>query len=283
MKYNTDSPRGKAWAAVQCLLAVFVTALAAFPLYWMAVSALKSPQELLLARPTLWVRSPRWENFREALEMVPLVRYIGNTLIMTAGQMVFQVLTTILAAYGFSKGRFAGKNILFLYVLGAMMIPIQVTFLPAYLIVSKLNWLNTFAGLIIPEMCSAYCIFMLRQSFLVVDDCYLEAAQIEGMGKLRLVFRVLVPLCKPTVVTITLITFIEGWNSYFWPKMITTNQTHRTIALGIVELRQSVSAMDVVNFNHIMAGAIISILPILLLFFFLQKYIVSGLSKAAMK
>ena len=105
----------------------------------------------------------------------------------------------------------------------------------------------------------------------------------DGVGRTGVIFRILVPMCRPTVITTALITFINGWNSYFWPKIMTTNQSHRTVALGVQELRQSVAAMEVTNFNHIMAGATISIVPVCVLFFFLQKYIVSGMSKAAMK
>ena len=254
-----------------------------FPLYWMLISAFKSQDELLRAMPTLWPEEFRWENFSDVLKMVPMVRYIGNTLIITVFHMIFQLLSGIFAAYGFSRGCFKGKDALFILVLGALMIPDQVTFLPIYVMISKAGLVNTYSSMIIPSMCSAYFIFMLRQAFMSVDDSYLEAARMDGVGRTGVIFRILVPMCRPTVITTALITFINGWNSYFWPKIMTTNQSHRTVALGVQELRQSVAAMEVTNFNHIMAGATISIVPVCVLFFFLQKYIVSGMSKAAMK
>ncbi len=271
-------------AEVICsIAAILLCTVMMFPLYWMLISAFKSQDELLRAMPTLWPEEFRWENFSDVLKMVPMVRYIGNTLIITVFHMVFQLLSGIFAAYGFSRGCFKGKDALFILVLGALMIPDQVTFLPIYVMISKAGLVNTYSSMIIPSMCSAYFIFMLRQAFMSVDDSYLEAARMDGVGRTGVIFRILVPMCRPTVITTALITFINGWNSYFWPKIMTTNQSHRTVALGVQELRQSVAAMEVTNFNHIMAGATISIVPVCVLFFFLQKYIVSGMSKAAMK
>lgn len=163
------------------------------------------------------------------------------------------------------------------------MIPIQVTFVPIYVMVSKLDWINTFAALIIPNAISAYFIFMLRQSFKAVDKSYIEAARVDGMGRIGVIFNVLVPMCKPTIITVTIITFINGWNSYFWPKMVTTNPTRRTLAQGIHELRRSYAGLETANYNQIMAGAVMSLVPIIVLFTVLQKYILSGVSKAAMK
>ncbi len=271
-------------AEVICsIAAILLCTVMMFPLYWMLISAFKSQDELLRAMPTLWPEEFRWENFSDVLKMVPMVRYIGNTLIITVFHMVFQLLSGIFSAYGFSRGCFKGKDALFILVLGALMIPDQVTFLPIYVMISKAGLVNTYSSMIIPSMCSAYFIFMLRQAFMSVDDSYLEAARMDGVGRTGVIFRILVPMCRPTVITTALITFINGWNSYFWPKIMTTNQSHRTVALGVQELRQSVAAMEVTNFNHIMAGATISIVPVCVLFFFLQKYIVSGMSKAAMK
>ena len=271
-------------AEVICsIAAILLCMVMMFPLYWMLISAFKSQDELLRAMPALWPEEFRWENFSDVLKMVPMVRYIGNTLIITVFHMVFQLLSGIFAAYGFSRGCFRGKDALFILVLGALMIPDQVTFLPIYVMISKAGLVNTYSSMIIPSMCSAYFIFMLRQAFMSVDDSYLEAARMDGVGRTGVIFRILVPMCRPTVITTALITFINGWNSYFWPKIMTTNQSHRTVALGVQELRQSVAAMEVTNFNHIMAGATISIVPVCVLFFFLQKYIVSGMSKAAMK
>lgn len=267
---------------IQIMCAVLLTTLTMFPLYWMLVSSLKTEAEMTAAVPTLWPQSFQWVNYAAAFNKVPLMRYIANTIIMTLGYMALQISLGIFAAYSFSRGEYKGRDILFLLVLGALMIPIQVTFIPIYRVVAKLKWINTFAGLIAPNAVSAYFIFMLRQNFMAVDNSYIEAGMVDGMGHFRIIFQVLVPLCKPTVITVSLISFMNGWNSYFWPKMITTNQSHKTITLGIMELKQNLEGF-ISNYNEIMAGAVISIIPVAILFMTFQKYIMTGFSKNAMK
>lgn len=273
----------KAAVYLQTTLAIIVTLITIFPIYWMIITSLKSSEELLLAVPTLWPEEFHWNNYIDVLKMVPFGRYIFNTLVMTLGRMFLQMTIGIFAAYSFAKGKFKGRDVLFLIVLGALMIPIQVTFVPIYVMISKLNWLNTFAGLMVPEAASAYFIFMLRQTFMSVDESYLEAARVDGMGRIGIIFKILVPMCKPTIITVGIITFINGWNSYFWPKMVTTKQEMRTIAQGVYELKRSYAGLETMNYNQIMAGAVIAIIPIVVLFIVLQKYILTGISKASMK
>ncbi len=268
---------------LQYIFAIAVTLLIIFPIYWMIISSLKTSEELLQAVPTLWPNEFQWNNYSEALKMAPFGLYFYNTIIMTIGIMVLELFVASFAAYGFAKGQFWGKNILFVLVLGALMIPIQVTFVPTYVMVARLGWINTFQGLILPQAVSAYFIFMLRQTFMSVDNSYVEAAKIDGMGRVGIIFYVLVPMCKPTIITVSIITFINGWNSYFWPKMVTTNQARRTIAQGVYELRRSYAGLETMNYNQIMAGAVMAIVPIVILFLILQKYILTGVSKVSMK
>ena len=268
---------------LQYAFAIIVTLVILFPLFWMLISSVKSADELLAPVPTLWPKEWHFENYRDVLEKAPFWLYYFNTFIMTAGIMILQLSTGILAAYGFSKGCFKGKNLWFMVVLGALMIPIQVTFVPIYILCAKLEWINTFWALIVPEAVSAYFIFMLRQSFMSVDDSYIEAAKVDGMGRIGIILRVLCPMCKPTLITVTIITFINGWNNYFWPKVVTTNDSRRTIAVGVAMLRNTFAGMQAMNNHQIMAGAVIAIVPIVVLFVILQKYLLSGFSKAAMK
>lgn len=269
--------------ALQYVGAIFITAVMLFPIYWMVVSSLKTSQELLLPVPTLWPRKFQWLNFPNVLERAPFVRYLFNTLVSTFFIMLGEVILGILAAYGFAKGKFKGRNFLFMMVLGALMVPIQVTFVPIYVMISRLGWINSFPGLIVPNLVSAYFIFMLRQAFMSVDDSYLDAGRVDGLGRIGTIRHVLAPMCAPTLITISIITFINGWNSYFWPKMVATKDEFRTIAVGVVRLRRTFSGMETANYNEIMAGAVMAIIPVVLLFFFLQKYIMTGMSKAAMK
>lgn len=277
------STREKIFETIRLILAILVTLIILFPIYWMLISSVKSSEELLLAVPTLWPQSFHWNNYSDALKMAPFGLYFFNTIVMTIGIMAFQLLLGIFAAYGFSKGNFKGRDGMFVLVLGALMIPIQITFVPIYVMMAQLNWLNTFAALIIPNAVSAYFIFMLRQTFMAVDNSYLEAARIDGLGRIGIIFKILCPMCKPTIITVGVITFIDSWNSYFWPKMVTSTPARRTIAQGVFELKRSYAGLETMNQNQIMAGAVMAIVPIVIVFFVLQKYILTGMSKAAMK
>ncbi|WP_461371873.1 carbohydrate ABC transporter permease [Candidatus Darwinibacter acetoxidans] len=267
----------------QYLAAAVITLIILFPIYWMVISALKTSQELLLPVPTLWPREFQWQNFPEVLKRAPFGRFFINTIISTFFIMLGQFVFGILAAYGFAKGRFKGRDLMFVLVLGALMVPIQVTFVPIYVMMSRLGWINSYQGLVVPNLVSAYFIFMMRQSFKSVDDSYLDAGRIDGLGRIGLIIHVLIPMTAPTLVTVSIINFISGWNSYFWPRMVSTRDEWRTIAVGVVRLRQTFAGMEVANYNEIMAGAVMAIIPIVLLFLVLQKYILTGMSRAAMK
>jgi len=281
---NARARRAKTVAAIfQYAFAILFALLVIFPIYFMIISSLKTSEELLRPVPSLWPESFNWRNYSDALKMAPFGKYFFNTVVMTVGIMALQLSIGSFAAYGFAKGNFKGRDTLFLVVLGALMIPIQVTFVPIYGMVAKLHWIDTFAGLIVPNAVSAYMIFMLRQTFKAVDDSFMEAARLEGMGRIGLIFKILVPMCKPTIMTVGVISFIDGWNSYFWPKMVTTTAARRTIAQGVYELKRSYAGLETMNQNQIMAGAVMAIVPIIVVFIVLQKYMLAGFSKAASK
>lgn len=267
----------------QYALAILMTLIMLFPIYWMIISSFKTSTELLQTVPTLWPQNFIWENYPNVLNRAPFVRYLLNTLVTTFFIMAGQLIMGVLAAYGFSKGEFKGREVLFMLVLGALMVPIQVTFVPIYVMISRLNAIDTWTGVILPNLASAYFIFMLRQNFMAVDNSYIEAGKIDGMGRFGTIFHVLCPMCKPTLITVSIISFIDGWNSYFWPKMVTKTEASRTIAVGVQQLKMTFAGQEVSNYNEIMAGAVMAIIPIVLLFLVLQKYIMTGMSKAAMK
>lgn len=268
---------------LQYFFAIIITLIMIFPLYWMLISSLKTTEELLLSQPTFWPRKLHFASYRLVFEKFPMGNYMFNSLVVTIGCCLIQLVTGVLAAYAFSKGDFWGKEVIFTLVLGALMVPIQVTFIPTYLMVSRAGWINTFAGLILPECVSAYFIFMLRQNFKAVDESYLDAARVDGMGRLGMIMNVLVPMNKPTIVTVTVISLINGWNSYFWPKMVTTNNARRTVSIALREILQSYAGNEIMNYNQIMAASLVCIVPIVVLFLLCQKYILTGFSKAAMK
>lgn len=267
----------------QYAAAIFITLVMLFPIYWMIISSFKTSTELLAPVPTLWPNNFIWENYPNVLNRAPFTRYLVNTLITTIVIMMGELTIGVLAAYGFSKGSFKGRDALFMLVLGALMVPIQVTFVPIYVMLARLNSIDTYLGVILPNLVSAYFIFMLRQNFMAVDNSYIEAGKVDGMGRIGTIIHVLCPMCKPTLITVSIISFINGWNSYFWPKMVTKTEASRTIAVGVQQLKNTFAGQEVSNYNEIMAGAVMAIVPIIFLFLILQKYIMTGMSKAAMK
>ena len=269
--------------AAQYAAAILIVLISLFPIYWMVISSLKTSDELMRAVPTLWPDKFVWENYPNVLNKAPFGRYLINTLVTTVIMMLGELTIGVMAAYGFSKGDFRGRNILFMFVLGALMVPIQVTFVPIYVIIARLNAIDTWTGVVLPNLVSAYFIFMLRQNFMAVDNSYIEAGRIDGLGRFGTIIHVLCPMCKPTLITISIISFINGWNSYFWPKMVTQSEASRTIAVGVQRLKETYAGQFVSNYNEIMAGAVMAIIPIVFLFLILQKYIMTGMSKAAMK
>ena len=275
--------RKKLFTLAQYLLAALVTLIMIFPLYWMLITSVKSQQEVLLALPTFWPKEWHFENYKNVFQRVNFSKYYFNTTVMTIGILFSQVVTGVLAGYGFSKGAFKGKNFLFIVVLGALMIPLQVTFIPLYIMFANWKLTDTFLGLILPLAVSPYYIFMMRQAFLSVDNSYVEAAQIDGMGRLGIISQVLVPMTKSTLITITLVTFTDGWNSYFWPKIIAKNEVRRVLTVGLVHLRNTFAGLDTMNNHEIMAGAVMAVLPVVILFFIFQKYMLTGYEKTAMK
>ena len=268
---------------IRGLFAVLVTLIVVFPLYWLLATALKTEEEVMSATITFWPKVLQWQNFSYVVNKVPFFKYMLNTAVVTALQMSSELLLGVLAAYAFSKGKFHGKHACFLIVLGAMMIPIQVTFIPLYIIIARVGLMNTYWGVWIAGCVSSYAIFLLRQAFMTVDDSYLEAAKVDGMNKLGVLFRIMVPMCKPTMITVALTAFMGGWNNYFWPKVIVKVQDMYVLTVGVQRLRTSYGGEITNNYHQIMAGVLLSIIPVFIVFAIFQKHMLSGFTKAAMK
>ena len=281
---NESAKRKRRIAAVwQWGLAIVVLIIIVFPIYWMLISSVKSQEEILLAVPTLWPKEFHFENYLNVLRRGNFTRYYFNTAVMTAGILFCQVVTGIFAGYGFSKGKFKGQGVCFIIVLGALMIPLQVTFIPIYIMMANWGMSDSFAGLILPEAVSPYYIFMLRQTFMSIDDSYIEAARMDGLGRIGMITKVLAPMCKSTLFTVTLVTFTNGWNAYFWPKIIAKGEKRRVLTVGLAYLKNTFGGQETMNNHEIMAGAVMAVIPVIILFFIFQKYMLTGYSKAAMK
>ncbi len=250
------------------------------PFYWMALTAIKTLGQTLQSPPVFWVSNPQFENFISAFQAIDFMHYLKNSVITTIGVLAAQLLTIVPAAYAFARYEFKGKGVLFGMVLATTMIPAQLVFLPVFLILSKLHLINTYWSLILPQATSAFGIFMLRQSFMQIPKELIEAARLDKAGEFKIMFRIMLPMCRSTVATLALLTFIGCWNDYFWAKVLTTSDAVRTLPVGITAIRN----VDGGVANHIvMAGNLIMLVPILVAFVIAQKQILKAFAYTGVK
>lgn len=250
------------------------------PFYWMALTSIKTLGETLAFPPKFWVNNPQWQNFKTALNAISFWEYLKNSLIVTGGTLLIQMLTVVPAAYAFARYNFKGKKISFGVILATMMIPAQLVFLPIFLLLSKFGLINTYWSLILPQATSAFGIFMLRQNFMQVPEELIEAARLDKAGEFKIIYRIMLPIARPTVVTLAMLTFIGTWNDYFWPMVLTTTDAVRTLPVGITSLRMVDGG---VAHNIVMAGNIILMLPIFIVYVLAQKQIIKGFTYMGVK
>lgn len=259
--------------AGKALLNTLIVLVFFIPFYWMVVTSIKTLGQTLQMPPSFYVKEPQWINFVAVTQAIPILQMLKNSLIVTAGIVVCQLLTVIPAAYAFARYRFAGSGVLFGMTLVTMMIPGQLIFLPVFLMFSKVGLINTYWPLILPSASSAFAIFMLRQTFKQVPEELIEAARLDNASEFKIILRLMLPIAKPTVVTLALLTFIGSWNDYFWPMVMTTNNAVRTLPVGIAALRMSESG---ISYHILMAGNVILVIPVLIAFFFAQRQIIKA-------
>lgn len=276
--------RKKLLSALRTLVALAFTLCILFPIYWMVLTSLKPTGEVVQLTPSFWPSKLEWKNYVEAWTTVQYPRYIFNTLYITAWHMLLKLSMGILAAYAFARGTFKGRDTLFLVILSAMMIPGQAVFVPIYVLIAKLGWVDTYAGMILPGVVGAGSIFMLRQNFRSVDQSYIDAGELDGLGILGTIRHVLVPMCKASIVTVTLNSFIDGWNNYFWPQILSKSERTRVISVALKKMAGQWDDVGGTGFyNTLMAAAVISIIPVLVVFAMNQKHLMKGYAKNAMK
>jgi len=250
------------------------------PFYWMAITSIKTLGETLAFPPKFWVSNPQWQNFKTALESIKFWGALKNSIITTMGILILQILTIVPAAYAFARYDFKGKKISFGIILATMMIPAQLVFLPIFLLLSKLDLINTYWSLILPQATSAFGIFMLRQNFMQVPEELIEAARLDKASEFKIIYRIMLPIARPTVVTLAMLTFIGSWNDYFWPMVLTTTDAVRTLPVAVTSLRMVDGGAA---HNIVMAGNIILILPIIIVYLFAQKQIIKGFTYMGVK
>ncbi|WP_409176178.1 carbohydrate ABC transporter permease [Brevibacillus fortis] len=252
---------------------LIVAFLFVFPFLWMASTAFKTMPEVRQFPPTLLPESWEWSNFAQAWESGPFLMYTWNSILVAVGILILQFLTAVPAAYAFARYKFPGRNLLFGLVLIVLMIPGQVIFLPIYVQLSGWGLVNTLWSLILPYAASAFGIFLLRQAFMQVPDEVIEAARLDNASEWKIMWTIMVPMAKPVLVTFGLFSFIYHWNDYFWPLIMTNSDEVRTLPIGISSLHMSDGGT---LWNVMMAGNMILILPILVIFFVAQRHIIKA-------
>ena len=253
-----------------------------FPFYWMILTSVKSygaySAEYI---PKFFTLTPTLENYAEAFTAVPLGRYFLNTLIFTLATTAVMLAVIVLAAYAFARLEFKGKNLVFTLFLALMMIPGELVVIKNYVTITNWNMRNTFWGLILPSVTSVCYIYLLKENFAQVPDDLYKAARVDGCTDLGFLFKVMVPICRPTIVTVVILKVIECWNSYVWPRLITARQENFLVSNGIQQIRESGFGRD--NVPAKMAAVVVISVPLIVLFLIFRKKIMAGVSRGGTK
>lgn len=268
------------WRAAAYVAIVVAVLAIGFPIYWMLLAAFKTNREIYTFPPTWIPVNPILTNFSDAWNAAPFGRFYVNSVLFTLVSGGAKILNAIFTAYAFAYLRFPRKDLLFLLILAALMIPEEVTILPNYLTVANFGWVNTYAGLMVPGFVSAFGTFLLRQHFLSLPREVLDAAKVDGAGHWRTLWNVVLPMSRPVLATLVLLTAVQRWNEFLWPLIVTNSADMRPLTVGIYFLfdQEGNTAWGVV-----MAGTIFVVLPVLVLFLLVQRHIVEGIAAGAVK
>ncbi len=265
---------------IESIVLIFMIIVFIFPFIWMLSTSLKTTQEAIQIPPSIIPSKIVIENYIQAWSSGPFFRYLGNSLFITLAILIIQFIVMVPAAYAFSKMRFKGNNILFGIILIGLMVPSQITFLPVYMMMSKAELINTYVPLILPFMTSSFGIFLLRQNFMQISDEIIEAAKLDNSSDIKIMFKVMLPMAKPAVITFALFSFIYHWNNYFWPLVMSNSDLVRTLPIGVAMLKES---EGVTNWNVVMAGNVMLTAPILLLYTILNNKIKNAFAYSGIK
>ncbi|MER3417544.1 MAG: sugar ABC transporter permease [Chloroflexota bacterium] len=260
-------------------LLVLFGVLFVLPFVWMVLSSLKSAGELLRVPPTFLPADPRWENYGRVLQTVPFVQFYLNSTIMTTGRVLGQLLLCSLAGFAFARLRFPGRDGLFIALLISLMVPAATTLVPNFIIVRQLRWVDTFQGLIVPTLFSAFGTFMLRQYFLTVPRDYQDAAVIDGANPLQIYWHIFLPLARPALAAFGLLVALWSWNDFLWPLIVSNRTDTQVLSVGIA-LFSNRAGTDT---PLMMAAATMSIVPMLVIFFAVQRHLVEGIALGGIK
>lgn len=271
-------------AAVKILLYLFLIIMAIivlFPFYWMINSSLKSLDEYRASIPTFWPHTVLWSNYAQAFSSASLGRLFVNTMIVGVISTLLSLVITVLSAFAFARLEFKGKNVLFAALLATMMIPGELFTITNYGTVTALGWMNTYTVLIVPFLVSVFYIYLLRQNFLQIPNELYLAAKVDGTSDIKYLWKVMIPLSLPTLISITILKMMGAWNSYIWPRLVANDDAHRLITNGLRNAFTETTGD--VNYPVQMAAVALVSAPLFLVFVFLRKYIMKGVSRSGIK
>jgi multiple sugar transport system permease protein len=252
------------------------------PILFQLTTSFKSLEETYLKTQTIFPKRWTLEAFHDAFTLIPLVRYYANSLIVAGIVTVCVLITSALAGYSFAKHRFFGKNILFLFILATMMVPFQVIMIPLYIIMKDIHLHNSFGGLILPGIGSAFGIFLMTQFMKTIPDDLIDAARIDGLNEVAVFSRIIVPLSMAATATLAIFTFLWNWDSFLWPLIVTDSEKLRTIPVGMVFFQQTAGGYTI-KYPHVMAISILAMFPTTIIFLFLQRYFVKAITLTGIK
>lgn len=253
-----------------------------FPFYWMILTSVKEysvyNSEYI---PSFFTLSPTIKNYLEVFNSVPIVKYMVNTLIFTVSTTLLMLIVIVLAAFAFSKLNFKGRDTIFALFLSLMMVPNELVIITNFVTITDLNLRNSFVGLILPSITSIFYIYLLKENFAQVPDEVYYAAKVDGASDLKFLFKVLIPICKPTIITVTILKVIECWNNYVWPRLITDNPNYYLVSNGIQEIRENGLGRE--NIPAMMAAVVVISIPLVIIFIIFHKKIMEGVSRGGSK
>ena len=269
---------------VQVVVYAFLIAMAIivlFPFYWMIISSLKTLEEYRLSVPTFWPKTVMLSNYAEAFTTASLGRLFVNTMIVGVISTLLSLVITVLSAFAFARLEFKGKDLLFSALLATMMIPGELFTITNYSTVTQFGWMNTYTVLIVPFLVSVFYIYLLRQNFMQIPNELYLAAKVDGTSDLKYLWKVMVPLALPTLISITILKMMGAWNSYIWPRLVANDEAHRMITNGLRNAFTDTTGD--VNYPVQMAAVALVSAPLFLVFIFLRKYIMAGVSRSGIK
>lgn len=267
--------------AVYALL-IFWALMVLFPFYWMLLTSVKSYGSYNAEYiPKLFTLSPTLQNYLDAFRAVPLGRYFFNTVVFTLITTALMLVVTVLAAFAFSRLDFPGRDLAFTVFLSLMMIPSELVVITNYVTITNADLRNTFLGLILPSVTSVFYIYLLKENFSQIPDELYYAAKVDGTSDLKYLWKVMIPICQPTIVTVTILKVIECWNSYVWPRLVTTDPNYFLVSGGIQEIRENGFGRE--NIPAMMAAVVVISLPLIVLFLIFHKKIMAGVARGGTK